>query len=70
MMDMMKKGAALMGAALLTVTLWSTPVMAAVNVPANLAAVSKVPHPTASISPTLKRERDITATAYRHRQPV
>ena len=41
MMDMMKKGAALMGAALLTVTLWSTPVMAAVNVPANLAAVSK-----------------------------
>ena len=35
MMDMMKKGAALMGAALLTVTLWSTPVMAAVNVPAN-----------------------------------
>lgn len=30
-----------MGAALLTVTLWSTPVMAAVNVPANLAAVSK-----------------------------
>ena len=60
MMDMMKKGAALMGAALLTVTLWSTPVMAAVN----------VPDPTASISPTLKRERDIIATAYRHRQPV
>lgn len=73
MMDMMKKGAALMGAALLTVTLWSTPVMAAVNVPANLAAVSKTVKgaaPYGAISPTLKRERDITATAYRHRQPV
>lgn len=41
MMKAMKKGAALVGAALLTVTLWNTPVMAAANVPANLAAVSQ-----------------------------
>lgn len=73
MMDMMKKGAALMGAALLTVTLWSTPVMAAVNVPANLAAVSKTVKGAAPYGvyfSDLKRERDIIATAYRHRQPV